>query len=67
MLSFRTRSRGFYRREAEVFMEGKVIPIKPIPKLYICMDATGVPVVKAETVNRKGRERTVKPRPETPN
>jgi hypothetical protein len=45
----------FYRREAEVFMEGKVIPIKPIPKLYICMDATGVPVVKAETVNRKGK------------
>jgi hypothetical protein len=45
----------FYRREAEVFMERKVIPIKPIPKLYICMDATGVPVVKAETVNRKGK------------
>jgi len=45
----------FYRQEAEVFMMGKVIPIKPIPKLYICMDATGVPVVKAETVNRKGK------------
>jgi hypothetical protein len=45
----------FYRGEAEVFMTGKVIPIKPIPKLYICMDATGVPVVKAETVNRKGK------------
>jgi hypothetical protein len=45
----------FYRQEAEVFMTGKVIPIKPIPKLYICMDATGVPVVKAETVNRKGK------------
>lgn len=45
----------FYRREAAVLMTGKVIPIKPIPKLYICMDATGVPVVKAETVNRKGK------------
>jgi hypothetical protein len=45
----------FYRREAEVFITGKVIPIKPIPKLYICMDATGVPVVKAETANRKGK------------
>ena len=45
----------FYRREAEVFMMGKVIPIQPIPKLYICMDATGVPVVKSETVNRKGK------------
>ena len=45
----------FYRREAEELVTGKVIPIKPIPKLYICMDATGVPVVKAETVNRKGK------------
>lgn len=45
----------FYRQEAEGFMTGKVIPIKPIPKLYICMDATGVPGVKAETVNRKGK------------
>jgi hypothetical protein len=45
----------FYRREAEGFVTGKVVPIRPIPKLYICMDATGVPVVKAETVNRKGK------------
>jgi len=45
----------FYQREAEGHMMGKVIPIKPIPKLYICMDATGVPVVKAETMNRKGK------------
>ncbi len=45
----------FYQRETKVLMTGKVIPIKPIPKLYICMDATGVPVVKAETVNRKGK------------
>lgn len=45
----------FYRGEAEGLMTGKVIPIKAIPKLYICMDATGVPVVRAETVNRKGK------------
>jgi hypothetical protein len=45
----------FYQREAEVLVTNKVIPIKPIPKLYICMDATGVPVVKGETVNRKGK------------
>jgi hypothetical protein len=45
----------FYQREIQVLMTGKVIPIKPIPRLYICMDATGVPVVKAETVNRKGK------------
>ncbi len=29
--------------------------IKPIPKMYIDMDGTGVPVVKAETVNRRGK------------
>jgi hypothetical protein len=45
----------FYRREAEGYVSGKVIPIQRIPKLYICMDATGIPVVKAETVNRKGK------------
>lgn len=45
----------FEHGETEVLMLGKVVPIKPIPKLYICMDGTGVPVVKAETVNRKGK------------
>jgi len=45
----------FYRQEAEPFRTGKVVPIMPVPKLYICMDATGVPVVKAETVNRRGK------------
>jgi hypothetical protein len=45
----------FYQREAEGYVSGKVIPIKAIPKLYICIDGTGVPVVKAETVNRKGK------------
>jgi hypothetical protein len=45
----------FDRQEVEGFRTGKVVPIRPIPKLYICMDATGVPVVKAETVNRKGK------------
>lgn len=28
---------------------------KPIPKMYICMDGTGVPAVKAETANRPGK------------
>lgn len=32
-----------------------VISIKTIPKLYICMDGTGIPVVKAETANRHGK------------
>lgn len=48
---------AFYQREAVGFMSGKVHPllIKPIPKMYIGMDGTGIPVVKAETVNRRGK------------
>ncbi len=45
----------FYKREASQFLSGKVIPIQAVPKMYICMDGTGVPVVRAETVNRKGK------------
>jgi hypothetical protein len=45
----------FHQQEAQGLMSGKVVPMKRIPKLYICMDATGVPVVRAETVNRKGK------------
>lgn len=45
----------FNKKEAALALSGKVIPIKPVPKLYICMDGTGVPVVKAETVDRKGK------------
>lgn len=46
---------GFYQREAALFLSGKVVPFKPVAKLYICIDGTGVPVVKAETANRKGK------------
>jgi len=47
----------FQRQEAEGFVSGKVVPLllKPVPKMYIEMDATGVPVVKAETVGRRGK------------
>jgi hypothetical protein len=47
----------FHQRETEGFVSGKVVPlfIKPIPIMYIGMDGTGVPVVKAETVNRRGK------------
>lgn len=45
----------FYREEASPFLSGKVIPLQVVPKMYICMDGTGVPVVKVETVNRRGK------------
>ena len=48
---------AFRQQEAEGLVSGKVVPflIKPIPKMYIGMDATGVPVVKAETAGRRGK------------
>lgn len=46
---------GFRRKEADMFTSGKVVPMEAVPNLYICMDGTGVPVVKAETVNRQGK------------
>jgi hypothetical protein len=46
---------GFSRREGSQFLSGKIVPLQPVRTMYICMDATGVPVVKAETANRKGK------------
>jgi hypothetical protein len=45
----------FSRRESSQFLSGKIVPLRPVRTMYICMDATGVPVVKAETANRKGK------------
>lgn len=50
-------------KEAEKFMSGEataalsdnVIPIKAVPKMYIGIDGTGVPVVKADLINTKGK------------
>jgi hypothetical protein len=50
-------------KEAEKFMSGeataalsdKVIPIKAVPKIYIAMDGTGVPIVKADLINTPGK------------
>ena len=45
----------FYEKEAALSLSGKVIPMQCVPTMYICIDGTGVPVVKAETVNRRGK------------
>ena len=45
----------FYKKEAALSLSGKIVPIESIPRMYICMNGTGVPVVKSETVNRKGK------------
>jgi len=33
----------------------KVVPLQVAPKLYVCMDGTGVPMVKKELLNRQGK------------
>lgn len=45
----------FYKREGARSLSGKIISLKSAPKMYICIDGTGVPVIKAETENRKGK------------
>jgi hypothetical protein len=44
------------RIEREAALAGKVVPLKPVPKLYLAMDGTGVPVVPHETEGRAGKD-----------
>ncbi len=39
-------------------LAGKVVALQGVPKLYIAIDATGVPVVPHETEGRQGKEAT---------
>jgi hypothetical protein len=43
------------RQEREAALAGKVIPLNPIPQLYIALDGTGVPMVPRETAGRPGK------------
>jgi hypothetical protein len=45
----------FYKKETALVLSGKITPIHSVPKMYICIDGTGVPVVKTETANRRGK------------
>lgn len=46
----------YFQHETQPLSTGNIIPfIKPVENMYICMDGTGVPVVKKETKNRKGK------------
>lgn len=45
----------FNKKQSDLFLSGKVTPIESPPMMYICIDGTGVPVVKAETINRRGK------------
>jgi len=49
------QAEAFHAAEATASLSEKVVPIKPVPKMYVCIDGTGVPVVKKETAGRKGK------------
>ena len=46
---------AFHAREAGAALSEKLVAIRPIPRMYMCMDGTGVPVVKKETEGRQGK------------
>jgi len=45
----------YHAAQGESTLSDNVVPIKPVPRLYVCMDGTGVPVVKKETAGRQGK------------
>ena len=47
------QAEAFHVAEAKASLSDKVVPIKPVPIMYVCMDGTGVPVVKKETAGRQ--------------
>jgi hypothetical protein len=46
---------GYFKAEPEQSSTSNIIPLHGIEKMYVLMDGTGVPVVKKETKNRKGK------------
>jgi hypothetical protein len=46
------------RRERKAVLSGKVVPIQPVPRMYVAVDGTGVPMVPHETEGRKGKDET---------
>ena len=48
------------RRQRRVALAGKVVLIRPVPKMYVVIDGTGVPMVPRETQDRPGKDATGK-------
>jgi hypothetical protein len=53
---------AFDSAKAKTSLSDKIVPITPVPRMYVCMDGTGVPVVKKETAGRKGKDGEAKTR-----
>jgi len=47
---------SFQCMQAEASLSDNVIPIRSVPRMYISMDGTGVPVIKRETTERRGKD-----------
>lgn len=46
---------SFYKEQADPSVSDNIFHLESVAKMYICIDGTGIPVVKAETANRKGK------------
>jgi hypothetical protein len=56
-----TQIEALRKQERESVLSGKVVPLLPaVPKLYIAIDGTGVPMVPRETEGRRGKEESGK-------
>jgi hypothetical protein len=49
-----------FQAERKLALSDKVVPLKAVPKMYIAIDGTGVPMVARETAGRKGKDETGK-------
>jgi hypothetical protein len=49
-----------FEAERELALSSKVVPLKVVPKIYIAIDGTGIPMVSRETEGRKGKDETGK-------
>ena len=45
----------FHTAGAKAALTDKTVPLDPVPRMYVGMDGTGVPVVKKETAGRQGK------------
>lgn len=49
------QAEAFHHAEGVASLTGSAVSCEPIPRMYVCMDGTGVPMVKRETLGRKGK------------
>ena len=49
------QTEAFQKASGQAALSSKVFSVKAVPRLYVCLDGTGVPVVKKETVGRQGK------------